>query len=301
MTDSRLTLDMLEDRIVAILPELYQESYEDLQPVSMGSAGLKYGADGRVAWDEIWDSFCDLAMAGGPPHKGSLLEPGTRPAIEAEPARYGDVIAEICRGITMVTGCSAVPSPVPGWVRISGGGPGMAEWLLRAIVMENVSARCDGTALDLPAAPHFRIDKEVKNVVTVMAKTFHYWSGHMWALQRQAIAQLFVKMEAEASLIEPSFETDGSPDTAGAVAESILRYTGLRRAGPPYGGWLGVECSAVGAAVWMMRALVACNVLARREGTVLFVPLNSETDPGGAEVTHRLARVRAFAVERGVL
>ena len=39
----------------------------------MRAAGLKYDADGKVAWDEIWGSFCDLAMAGGPPHKGKLL------------------------------------------------------------------------------------------------------------------------------------------------------------------------------------------------------------------------------------
>ena len=31
----------------------------------------------------------------------------------------------------------------------------------------------------------------------------------------------------------------------------------------------------------MMRALVASNVLARREGTVLFVPVNPSIDPRG--------------------
>ena len=31
----------------------------------------------------------------------------------------------------------------------------------------------------------------------------------------------------------------------------------------------------------MMRALVASNVLSRREGTTLFVPVNSVTDPTG--------------------
>ena len=32
----------------------------------------------------------------------------------------------------------------------------------------------------------------------------------------------------------------------------------------------------------MMRALVASNVLARREGTVLFVPVNPAADPTAA-------------------
>jgi len=43
--------------------------------------------------------------------------------------------------------------------------------MLRAITMENVAVRLEGRALDLPAAPVFRIDKEIKNVVTVVAKT----------------------------------------------------------------------------------------------------------------------------------
>ena len=60
-------METLEARIKTILPPQYQDCYEDVQPVSMGSAGLKYGPDGKVAWNEIWGSFCDLAMAGGPP------------------------------------------------------------------------------------------------------------------------------------------------------------------------------------------------------------------------------------------
>ena len=81
--DDQGALEALEGRLKAILPAEYQDCYEDVQPVSMGSAGLKYGDDGKVAWDEIWGSFCDLAMAGGPPHKGTLLEPGSRAEIDA--------------------------------------------------------------------------------------------------------------------------------------------------------------------------------------------------------------------------
>jgi sirohydrochlorin cobaltochelatase len=64
--------EVLELRLKTILPEEYQDTYEELEPVSMGSAGLKYGRDGKVAWNDIWATFCDLAMAGGPPHKGAL-------------------------------------------------------------------------------------------------------------------------------------------------------------------------------------------------------------------------------------
>ena len=77
-------------------------------PISMGSAALKYDADGQVAWDQIWGSFCDLAMAGGPPHKGTLLEPGTEAEIDAQFGRYDEVGEEICRGISMVTGLRCV-------------------------------------------------------------------------------------------------------------------------------------------------------------------------------------------------
>src|SRR5476651_825901 len=107
-------LDELECRLKAILPEQYQDSYNDVQPVSMGSAGLKYGPDGKVAWNEMWATFCDLAMAGGPPHKGALLEPGLRHEIRADPERYGDVVYEICRGVMAVTGLTTELSPLAG-------------------------------------------------------------------------------------------------------------------------------------------------------------------------------------------
>ena len=74
----RRALEALDARLRTLLPEEYRDVYEDVQPISMGSAGLKYDADGQVAWDQMWGSFCDLAMAGGPPHKGTLLEPGHR-------------------------------------------------------------------------------------------------------------------------------------------------------------------------------------------------------------------------------
>src|SRR4029453_5893214 len=99
--NERARLEELEGRIRAILPEEYQDSYQDVKPVSIGSAGLKDRADARGAGDESWGSFCDLAMAGGPPHKGTLLEPGRRAEIEAEPERYEEVAEEICRGVRM--------------------------------------------------------------------------------------------------------------------------------------------------------------------------------------------------------
>lgn len=270
MDDDCAVLERLEARLGALLPQEYQNSDDEIEPVPMGSAGLKFDADGRVAWNEIWQSFCDLALAGGPPHKGRLLHPGAAADIEAKPDPYTKVTDEICRGITMVTGLPADRSEEAGWIHVGCDSDGMAGWLLRAITMENVSVRAEGSVLDLPAGPDYRLDKEIKNVITVIAKTTHYWMGHMSRAQKSAIADLFARMSSASPLIEP-------------------------------GQWRGVGCETVKAAVWMMRAMVVNNVLARRENTTLFVPNNPASDPGGVIVArtvmiaHRLAAIRGLA------
>jgi hypothetical protein len=179
----------------------------------------------------------------------------------------------------------------------------MAGWLLRAITMENVAVRAQGRWLDLPAAPGFRLEKEIKNVITVIAKTCHYWLGHMPRAQKQAIGSLFARLAAESPLLAPAVEDEGPRSDAeaglvAAIAARMLRDTGLRASPHRYGGWLGVECASVQAAVWMMRALVAGNVLSRREGTVLFVPLNAASDPDGQRVADAVARIHRLAAAR---
>jgi sirohydrochlorin cobaltochelatase len=305
MTDDLDSFEALDARLRTLLPEEYQDSYEAMKPTPMGSAGLKYGPDGRVAWDEIWGSFCDLAMAGGPPHKGALLEAGTRVELGADPERYERVVEEICRGVVLTTGLAAEAAPIPGWVRVECLGEGMAGWLLRAIVMENISARAEGISLDLPASPAFRLEREIKNVVTVIAKTNHYWEGHMPRSQRRAIGQLFETMAETSPLIQPAVPLDGSGavrDQAlfDEITETIIRETGCAASSHAYAAWLGVECATVPAAVWMMRALVASNVLSRREGTVTFLPVNAARDPHGATVARIFARVHRIAAARGV-
>ncbi len=295
----------LDRRLKILLPEAYQESYTSIQPTPMGSAGLKFDSEGQVAWDDIWKTFCDLAMAGGPPHKGALLEPGLPDDIAAQPDSYAKVTAEICRGITMVTDLETRPSETPGWVRVTCHTTGMAAWLHRAIVMENVAARVAGKLLDLPAAPAFRLEKEIKNVITVIAKTCHYWVGHMPIFQRQNIADFLRKLDAETPLIEPSRREDGAPSavlevTATSMAGKILTSTGLPRADARSAGWLALECPSVRSAVWMMRALVVHNILSRREGQALFVPVNPLTDPGGARVTRTLSAIHELRVVAAV-
>lgn len=297
---------LLEARLTILLPEVYQDSYDDVQPVSMGSAGLKYGRDGRVAWDEIWESFCDLAMAGGPPHRGTLLEAGTNADIDREPGRYDQVVDELCRGVEMVTGLAAERSLIAGWIQVDCPSTGMAGWLLRAITMENVSARGDGMVLHLPAGPRFRVEKEIKNVVTSIAKTCHYWLGHTSVAQHRAIGDLFKSMEIESPLIQAPFSTRDTK-TAGfetlrdALSAEIHSQTGLEANGYEYYGWLGIDCKDVRSAIWMMRVMVASNVLCRRERGSVYVPVNPSTDRDGNQVAGRLARAHRVARTQGVM
>jgi sirohydrochlorin cobaltochelatase len=55
----------------------------------------------------------------------------------------------------------------------------MAEWMGAAIVLENVAARVEDDRLMLPAGPDYRLKDEVKSIITVVAKTHHYWQAHV--------------------------------------------------------------------------------------------------------------------------
>ena len=221
-SEERRAFEAFELRMRAILPDEYQDRDDEVEPVSMGSAALQYGRDGKVAWHDTWDSFCDLAMAGGPPHKGKLLMAASQEEIDAEPDRYRQVVAEICRGIEMVAYLAAEASSVPGWVRVECLNAVTAGWLARAIVTENVSARCEGTTLELPAGPAYRIDKEIKNVITAIAKTGHYWLDHTAIAQQRAIGDLFSAIAAESPLIQPALV--GYDFRASTIRNSAARW-----------------------------------------------------------------------------
>lgn len=160
----------------SILPPRYQSTTPSAAP--MGAAALKYDADGNAAWDEIWTDFCDLALAGGPPHRGTLLEPINPERALADPEGYERVLRELERGIHTVTGLAVMRSPAPGWIGMKCDHEEMALWLLRAVIVENISVRREDDILYFPAGPDFRLEKEIKNVITVIAKTHHYWQEH---------------------------------------------------------------------------------------------------------------------------
>jgi sirohydrochlorin cobaltochelatase len=127
----------------------------------------------------MWAGFCDLALAGGPPHRDGLLEPADSATVRERPAEYAAVTAELARGIELVSGLPVDVGTVPGWVGVTCADETMAVWLLRAIVAENICVRRNGSTLYLPAGPDFRLDYEIRNVITAMAKTAHYWREHV--------------------------------------------------------------------------------------------------------------------------
>jgi len=298
-------LQSLERRIKILLPEQYQNTYDEVQPTPMGSAALKYAPDGKVAWDQIWGGFCDLAMAGGPPHKGKLLLPASQSEIEAQPDRYNEVVNEICRGIQLVADLAAEPSANPGWIRVECVNRATAEWLLRAITVENVAIRRNNLDLELPAAPGFRVEKEIKNVITVVAKTAHYWFGHIYRDQRAQIRDLFTHLEQESPLLQPAYDpnvaTHESESAQLKLVAQLDELTGLRPSAHQYKDWLGIELPNVPSAIWLMRALVASNVLARREDKTLFLPIDRRCDPAGKIAARSFARLLELAALRSVL
>jgi len=163
-----------------ILPPRYRNG-KVVSSAPMGTAPMRYTENGQVAWDEMWTDFCDLALAGGPPHRDTLLEPVPPDEVKADMESYERVLSEIERGWRLVTGLPTIRSEKLGWIGLQCHNEERALWILRAIVVENVCVRREGNILYLPAGPAFRIDREIKNVITVVAKTHHYWTEHLYS------------------------------------------------------------------------------------------------------------------------
>jgi hypothetical protein len=178
----------------------------------MAAAPFVWRADGRPDWGAMWTSFCELALFGGPPHRGP--EQALRGADAGVPE--AEMLAEIQRGIWETTRLRAEPAG-PGWIAVGCESAAMAEWLAAAIVLENVEARVDAGRLLLPAGPGFRLDNEVKSLVTVVAKTHHYWAMHR-ARSRNGLARPF------------TLGVGGPGDGKTRLVDALRRRYGRRRA-----------------------------------------------------------------------
>jgi hypothetical protein len=124
----------------------------------------------------MWDTFCVLARDGGPPHRGALLE--APPSVDLESPAFQRAAAEIIRGVEAVSGLAAFVAE-PGWIGVRCDSPRMAQWLAESIVLENVEARARDSLLLVPGGEDFTIKHEIKNVITAVAKTTHYWREHL--------------------------------------------------------------------------------------------------------------------------
>lgn len=293
-------LERLEERINAILPPRYVGCFEDVSPSSMGSAKLRYDAQGRVAWGEIWTTFCHLALAGGPPHRGSLLEPPTKAEVEAVPAEAQQaIVAELERALRLTVDLPLVTQRRPGWVGLRCDDGAMAAWLTRAVMAENVFARRERELLFVPVGPSFGIEKEVKNVVVSLAKSCHYLLSHV-------DDDAMPKGDGPTLIAPPLPEEIDHARAAYTAAAATLRAA-IETAVPlptlpdDYRGWLGLDCGSEDAAVWLLRAIAVEDVLVRREENRLYVPVSIDASvPNAGDQTaaavvqaHRLWKLKS--------
>ncbi len=151
----------------------------------MASAPLVYNPDHTVAWDQMWDTFCVLARAGGPSHRAAML----RAQLEADRMREGYLLAvsEMIRGIALVSGLQAHAAQI-GWLAIECGQVSKARWLSDQIAQENVESYYAGTQFFVPVGEDFTLKGEIKNVITVVAKTTHSWTEHLDATVKTSLA-----------------------------------------------------------------------------------------------------------------
>lgn len=144
----------------------------------MSAAPFVLREDGRPDWGAMWESFCELALYGGPPHRGpdSPLRAPDGPGDVVMSDR--SILDEMRRGIWETTGLYAEPV-APGWLAVTCESRRMAAWLCATIILENVDARIEEDRLLVPAGPGYRLEDEVKSIITVVAKTHHYWQAHI--------------------------------------------------------------------------------------------------------------------------
>src|SRR5262245_33231012 len=86
-------------------------------PAAMPSAAFVWRDDNRPDWGAMWSSFCELALFGGPPHRGpdSALR---APDAGGEATSDGEMVAEMRRGIWETTGMYAELAG-PGWLAVT--------------------------------------------------------------------------------------------------------------------------------------------------------------------------------------
>ena len=154
----------------------------DVSPAApMSAAPFVYKDDGRPDWGAMWGTFCELALYGGPPHRG-IEDALEAPQTDSDTMIMNETIQEMRRGIHETTGLYSEPAP-PNWLAVTCHSKRMAAWMAASIILENVDAKCEDEVLYVPCSPDFDLKNQVKSVITVVAKVNHYWQAHIEATQ----------------------------------------------------------------------------------------------------------------------
>lgn len=169
-------------------------------------------------------------------------------------------------------------------------------------------SRCAAREHGLSCPPGLRAGwkKKSRTLSPSLRKPATTGSGTQRWITAPRSANYLAAMEQESPLLQPAqseddFQSDSSQAIKSRMAEMIHKSTALRTSNHPYIGWLGLEFPDVRSAVWMMRSMVACNVLSCREGTVLFLPVDPFRDPTGEVAVRILLHLHTFATMRGFL
>jgi sirohydrochlorin cobaltochelatase len=184
--------ETLDDLRAWMLGKTAGEGMEGIEPrpavsnAPMSAAPFVYRDDGRPDWAAMWEGFCELALYGGPPHRGADNPVTADEAPEATAETEEDMIPEIRRGIWETTGLFSEPAD-ENWLAVTCHSKRMAAWMCAAIILENVDARCEDEILYVPANPNFDLKNQVKSVITVVAKVNHYWQAHV--AEQQSLEQ----------------------------------------------------------------------------------------------------------------
>lgn len=140
----------------------------------MKAAEMVYDENGNPQWDKMWSVYCNLAAEGGPSHRADVDKisfPGNK-------FTYNDSVkSEILRGLTLLNAKVYKITDI-GEIYIDLFFPKKADWFSKIINLENVESKSEDRYLVLPWSGEYKIDKEVKSVVTVWGKASHYWKEH---------------------------------------------------------------------------------------------------------------------------
>lgn len=218
------------------------------------------------------DYFLRSCNGRRPASPRKFLGPPNPSAISKDPEKSKAIASEIMRGIQLTTGMKASIDEHFNWVLLECESETMAAWMHRAIVAENVFADHLGNVVRLPSGPAFRIEKEIKNVIVCVAKTWHYWDGHMSESEKAKAG----KVINDAPLITPTLAST-IEITAAVYAKAVIETVKTVGAALKFEsksaveyGWVGFECPDEKSAAWFVRAIIACNILARRKMQYFF-------------------------------